>query len=284
MSLRNEFLRLLKEDPEFRREVMGWLGVSPEDLRELKDLMKDMVNILNKVVEIQAKTVTETAEVKDRLSRLEKAVEELVEAQRKSEERLGEHNDRLSRLEKAVEELVEAQRKSEERLDRLEKAVEELTKTMKELVEAQKRNEERLIKLEEGQLRLEKSIGSISSRWGFNQEAMVRDFMGEILKQEGLDISQISSYTYVDENGTFGEKGGIYEVDILKRDGTTYLIEVKSYAQPKDVSRFNHTCYVVSKVLNLEKPVKMMVVNVATGRALERANYLGIRLIYGELT
>ncbi|WP_238027469.1 hypothetical protein [Metallosphaera javensis (ex Hofmann et al. 2022)] len=89
---------------------------------------------------------------------------------------------------------------------------------------------------------------------------------------------------YVDENGTFGEKGGIYEVDILKRDGTTYLIEVKSYAQPKDVSRFNHTCYVVSKVLNLEKPVKMMVVNVATGRALERANYLGIRLIYGELT
>ncbi|MCG3109763.1 hypothetical protein L3N51_02059 [Metallosphaera sp. J1] len=138
-------------------------------------------------------------------------------------------------------------------------------------------------RIEEDESLLQKDVSSPGSLLEFYVKKSLRIFMAEIFKQEGLDISQVTNYTYVDENGTFGEKGDIYEVDILKRDGTTYLIDVRPYAYPKDVSRFNHTCYVVSKVLNLEKPVKMMIVNVTTRRSLERANYLGIRLIYGEL-
>ncbi|MEM3355123.1 MAG: DUF3782 domain-containing protein, partial [Metallosphaera sp.] len=202
-------------------------------------------------------------------TRLESAVEKLAEAQKRSEER-------LTRLESAVEKLAEAQKRSEERLTRLESAVEKLA-------EAQKRSEERLTRVEENLVRLERKVGNIGARWGIDQEEVVREFMAEVFKQEGFDVSLLSSYTYVDEQGVFGEKGDVYEVDILKRNGTTYLIEVKAYAQPKDVSRFNHTCYVVSKVLKLENPVKMMLANVVTQKAVERAKNLGIRLIYGEV-
>ncbi|MEM0209867.1 MAG: DUF3782 domain-containing protein [Metallosphaera sp.] len=252
MDLKEEILRLLREDPEFRREVMELLGLAPNEMRELKELVRQLTEVVNKLVEGQAKIETRSSE-----------------AQKRSEER-------LTRLESAVEKLAEAQKRSEERLTRLESAVEKLA-------EAQKRSEERLTRVEENLVRLERKVGNIGARWGIDQEEVVREFMAEVFKQEGFDVSLLSSYTYVDEQGVFGEKGDVYEVDILKRNGTTYLIEVKAYAQPKDVSRFNHTCYVVSKVLKLENPVKMMLANVVTQKAVERAKNLGIRLIYGEV-
>ncbi|MCY0863266.1 MAG: DUF3782 domain-containing protein [Metallosphaera prunae] len=231
MDLKEEILRLLREDPEFRREVMELLGLAPNEMRELKELVRQLTEVVNKLVEGQAKIETRSSE---------------------------------------------AQKRSEERLTRLESAVEKLA-------EAQKRSEERLTRVEENLVRLERKVGNIGARWGIDQEEVVREFMAEVFKQEGFDVSLLSSYTYVDEQGVFGEKGDVYEVDILKRNGTTYLIEVKAYAQPKDVSRFNHTCYVVSKVLKLENPVKMMLANVVTQKAVERAKNLGIRLIYGEV-
>ncbi|MCP6729078.1 DUF3782 domain-containing protein [Metallosphaera sedula] len=273
MDLKEEILRLLREDPEFRREVMELLGLAPNEMRELKELVRQLTEVVNKLVEGQAKIETRSSEAQkrseERLTRLESAVEKLAEAQKRSEER-------LTRLESAVENLAEAQKRSEERLTRLESAVEKLA-------EAQKRSEERLTRVEENLVRLERKVGNIGARWGIDQEEVVREFMAEVFKQEGFDVSLLSSYTYVDEQGVFGEKGDVYEVDILKRNGTTYLIEVKAYAQPKDVSRFNHTCYVVSKVLKLENPVKMMLANVVTQKAVERAKNLGIRLIYGEV-
>ncbi|BBL47999.1 MULTISPECIES: DUF3782 domain-containing protein [Metallosphaera] len=294
MDLKEEILRLLREDPEFRREVMELLGLAPNEMRELKELVRQLTEVVNKLVEGQAKIETRSSEAQkrseERLTRLESAVEKLAEAQKRSEER-------LTRLESAVEKLAEAQKRSEERLTRLESAVEKLAEAQKrseerltrlesaveKLAEAQKRSEERLTRVEENLVRLERKVGNIGARWGIDQEEVVREFMAEVFKQEGFDVSLLSSYTYVDEQGVFGEKGDVYEVDILKRNGTTYLIEVKAYAQPKDVSRFNHTCYVVSKVLKLENPVKMMLANVVTQKAVERAKNLGIRLIYGEV-
>ena len=47
MSLRDEFLRLLKEDEEFRFAVLGLLGIA-----DLRSDLKRLADALDKVVEV----------------------------------------------------------------------------------------------------------------------------------------------------------------------------------------------------------------------------------------
>jgi len=101
LKRKEEFLKALKEDEEFRYAVVGYLNLS------------DVRASLTKLAEAQAKT-------EERLTRLEEAVERLAEAQKRTEER-------VTRLEEAVTKLAEAQAKTEERINELSTAMKMLS-------------------------------------------------------------------------------------------------------------------------------------------------------------
>jgi len=76
--LKGEFLRLLREDEEFRLAVMGLLGYA--DLKSSVDRLVEAVNELTKLAKAHeerlAKLEERVAGVEDRLSRVEAGVNE----------------------------------------------------------------------------------------------------------------------------------------------------------------------------------------------------------------
>lgn len=194
--------------------------------------------------------------------------------------------------------MAEAQRKGEERLNKLEETVALLVKAQKriderlaELAEAQKRTEESIARLskaqEETRIEVEKlriTVGSIGNRLGHDYERLIRVFFKDFASQEGLNFRYVNRLTYKDDTGKYGRKGGIYEIDILAKNGRTYLIEAKSFPEPDDVDWFSHKTDVIVDALGLKgEIVKLLLAIHVTKDVVDRANELGIKLLYDKL-
>ncbi len=140
-KLKDDILRLLKEDEEFRYAVIGLLG-----LQRLEEAIVRLSDAVTRLIDIQTS-------MESRLSKLEDAVARLVDIQAKIE-------SRLVRVE-------EEQMGIKARTDRLEEAVARLSDTVARLVDIQARMESRLTKVEEAVARLTDShieLGSIVAR------------------------------------------------------------------------------------------------------------------------
>lgn len=240
--LKDDILKLLKEDAEFRKQVEEILGISfiNVTLADLKDILKGLLASMDK---------------------LKSSVDQLVDAQRRAEER-------IAKLENAVEQLVEAQKRTDERITKLEEV------TMK-LVESQlgMQNEIR---------ELRKALGSMGKRWGRDFEKLIIEIVDELAKQEGLDLKYVNKFTYKDDNGLFGLKGVEYDVDLLIKDTKVYLIEIKSYVEKDDVNWAAHKFNVIEKALGLKNTIKMIFAVDATNLATKKGEELGIKVVYGS--
>ena len=257
MEIRREILKLIKDDEEFRKELMDALGINNISiaLKDIGDSIKELAARLGSLTELQ--------------ELLSKSIISLAEAQKKTEEN-------ITKLTERVDQLAEAQRKTEERLD--------------QLAEAQKRTEDNIAKLTDavidlrkGMDQLRRSIDSIGKRWGADYEELIRGFFKEVLDQLGIDIKYLNKFTYKDNEGIFGFKGVLYEVDIVAKNDKVYLIEVKSFADSDDVEWFRVKVDVVSKILNLKDPIKMILAVSTTKEAIDDAQAAGIKLIYGDI-
>jgi len=341
VEIRREILKLIKDDEEFRKELMDALGINNISiaLKDIGDSIKELAARLGSLTELQellSKSIISLAEAQkkteENITKLTERVDQLAEAQRKTEERLDQlaqrinelaeaqrrTEERLNKLTERVDQLAEAQRKTEERLDQLAQRINELaeaqrrteerlnklTERVDQLAEAQRKTEERLDQLAEAQKRTEdniakltdavidlrkgmdqlrRSIDSIGKRWGADYEELIRGFFKEVLDQLGIDIKYLNKFTYKDNEGIFGFKGVLYEVDIVAKNDKVYLIEVKSFADSDDVEWFRVKVDVVSKILNLKDPIKMILAVSTTKEAIDDAQAAGIKLIYGDI-
>ncbi len=261
MEIKEEILRLIKNDEEFRNELMNTLGINniSTTLKDIGDSIKELTARISSLTELQ--------------ELLGKSIASLAEAQKRTEENIAKLTERIDQL----------ARKTEERLNKL-------TERMDQLAEAQRKTEEKIAKLTDavmdlrkGMDQLKRSIDSIGKRWGADYEELIREFFKEVLDQLGIDIKYLNRFTYKDDEGIFGFKGVLYEVDIVAKNGKVYLIEVKSFADSDDVEWFRVKIDVVSRALNLKDPVKMMLAVSATKEAIDDAQATGIKLIYGDI-
>jgi len=110
--LKGEFLRLLREDEEFRLAVMGLLGFS-----DLKSSVDRLVEAVNKLVRLAEAHEERLVKLEERITRIEAAIEELTKIVKAHEERLAKVEDRLTRLETVVEKLANAVSVHSMRLD-----------------------------------------------------------------------------------------------------------------------------------------------------------------------
>ncbi len=154
-KLKDDILRLLKEDEEFRYTVVGLLGLQriEEAIARLADSHIELKNTVARLVDTQAK-------MESRLTRVEEAITRLIDIQAKVEARLV-----------GIE---EEQMSINGRIDRLEEAVVELKNTVLRLVDIQARQEERLTKLEEAWIRSEERLTKVEDRLVRVEERLLR--------------------------------------------------------------------------------------------------------------
>lgn len=126
--MREQFLELLRTDPEFREEVRRL--VLTDELLALPSKFDQLVAVVHELAEIQRQQSEQIRSLMEAQKRTEEQVRVLAEAQRRTEEQ-------LQRQAEQIQALTEAQRRTEEQLQRQVEQIHALTET-------QRRTEERL--------------------------------------------------------------------------------------------------------------------------------------------
>ena len=145
MSIKEEILKLLREDPDFRRELSNILGLTA--LNQLKEATEQLSKIVVQSRDLAIRLEGVVERLAQRVDQLAVKVDQLAEAQRKTEERLNQLAQRVDQLAVKVDQLAEAQRKTEEELKLLGEAQRKTEEELKLLGEAQRKTEERLNQL-----------------------------------------------------------------------------------------------------------------------------------------
>jgi len=176
--------------------------------------------------------------------------------------RLDEHDKRLS-------EITEILRRHEEILKRHEEILSGHGKTLNELVKAV------------GELKV--AMGSLGRRWGVDLEKTILKIYKDALESRGIEPGKVEKFIYTDVDGKYYRQGARLEIDVYIHDDKVYLIEVKSHAELDDVEWLFDKAAIVGKILGRKiERVILVAVNVDK-EAFERANQLGIDVIYGSI-
>jgi len=176
--------------------------------------------------------------------------------------RLDEHDKRLS-------EITEILRRHEEILKRHEEILSGHGKTLNELVKAV------------GELKV--AMGSLGRRWGVDLEKTILKIYKDALESRGIEPGKVEKFIYTDVDGKYYRPGARLEIDVYIHDDKVYLIEVKSHAELDDVEWLFDKAAIVGKILGRKiERVILVAVNVDK-EAFERANQLGIDVIYGSI-
>ena len=176
----------------------------------------------------------------DRLDRIELIIEEIVQTQQRTEKRMDALAEAQQRTEKRMESLAEAQQRTEKQMDALAEAQQRTEESINRLTEAQQRSEEKITILanEHNEFKriFNSQIGALGARWGMQTEASFRHAMQGILKDLGLIVER---YLEIDTEGmVFGHPDQV-ELDVVVRNGTIILIEIKSSMNKSDVYTFD---------------------------------------------
>jgi hypothetical protein len=157
------------------------------------------------------------------------------------------------------------------------------SKLLEEHSKLLERHEKRLEELARAVGELKVAVGSLGRRWGRDLERTVLELYRHALEERGVEPGRVEKFVYTDVDGRFYRGGARIEVDVYIHDGAMYLVEVKSHAELDDVEWFYEKAGIVEKILG-RKAAKLIIVAVNIDKeALQRAQELGIDVIYGAV-
>jgi len=181
-------------------------------------------------------------------------------------------------VKKAVREAVEQARSEEMKLvaDALNKLATYTFEGFKKILEVLEEHSKSLA-------RLEVTVGRFTSRTGIDMEKMILNIYRDVLEQEGVGVWRVEKLRLKDVDGRYLRRGAKLEIDIYAHDDKVYFIEVKSLVEVDDVEWFNLRCDIFEKILG-RRPDRRIIVCINIFKdALERAQELGIHVIYGRV-
>jgi len=276
------FLRLLREDEEFRYAVLGLLG-------------------LDEVFKRLEKNTRATAALQRVVSRHTKALEEHTRAIEAMQKTLEEHSRAIAAMQKALEEHSKVLEEHSRVLERHSRAIESLQRAVEEHTKAiaamQKTLEEHSRTLEEHSrviISLQQAVdaqsaairelaakmNALGTRWGVVAEEAFRESV-KYLVEDLLGAYKAKKWTYYDAEGLVYGRPSIVEADLLVRDGEHILVEFKSSADRADVGELYKLGILYERVAGV-KPKLLLVSPAVRKRAAELAKELGIE-IRGEV-
>ena len=181
-------------------------------------------------------------------------------------------------VKKAVREAVEQARSEEMKLvaDALNKLATYTFEGFKKILEVLEEHSRSLA-------RLEVTVGRFTSRTGIDMEKMILNIYRDVLEQEGVGVWKVEKLRLKDVDGRYLRRGARLEIDIYAHDDKVYFIEVKSLVEVNDVEWFNLRCDIFEKILG-RRPDRRIIVCINIFRdALERAQELGMHVIYDRV-
>ncbi|MER3414746.1 MAG: hypothetical protein C4297_00835 [Gemmataceae bacterium] len=227
------------------------LGVRREEYEALRTAVRDLTEVQKQVWQAIDTLSQRTDELAAAQKRTEERVEELAAAQKRTEER--------------VEELAAAQKRTEERLE--------------ELALAQKRTDERVDKLvatfEKFQRTFHWHVSALGARWGIRSERAFRSGMRAILRDLGYTVER---FITEDKDGAILGFPTSVELDIIVRDGTIIVAEIKSSASVADVAAFFKKAAFYERQSGKQVHKKLFISPYVEKRARKLARELGIEL------
>jgi len=181
-------------------------------------------------------------------------------------------------VKKAVREAVEQARSEEIKLvvDALNKLATYTFEGFKKILEVLEEHSRSLA-------RLEVTVGRFTSRTGIDMEKMILNIYRDVLEQEGIGIWKVEKLRLKDVDGRYLRRGARLEIDIYAHDDKVYFIEVKSLVEVNDVEWFNLRCDIFEKILGRRPDRRIIVCINIFSDALERAQELGMHVIYGRV-
>ncbi len=244
--LRDEFLRLLREDEEFRYAVAGYLGIS-EILKRL-DKIESVILENTKVLQEHTKILQEHTRI---LQEHARAIRSLQEQVRSLQEQVRSLQEQVRSLQEQVLEHTKVLRRHAEIL-------EQHTKTISTLVTR---------------------IDALGARWGLMAEEAFREGLRKVV-QELLGVAKVDRWYHFDREGKVFGYPCMIEIDVVVKDNVHYLIEIKSSVDQYDVWAFNRKCELYRE-LNKVEVRKLVVTCFADDKSMEVAKLLGIEVVRG---
>ncbi|WP_168364212.1 DUF3782 domain-containing protein [Metallosphaera hakonensis] len=206
--IKEELLKLLKEDPEFRRQMAELLGLAmfdeirtavrnlTETVNKLNDEVKELIEVqkrneerFNKLNEIREKNEERFAQLSESQRVTDEKMREVLEAQKKNEERFAQLSESQRVTDEKMREVLEAQKKNEERFAQLSESQRVTDEKMREVLEAQKKNEERFAQLSESQRVTDEKMREVLEAQKKNEERFAQ--LSESQKRTEESIKQL---------------------------------------------------------------------------------------------
>ncbi len=220
------------------------------------------------------------AKLEEQVVKLWEAVKTLQEQMVRLQERVVRLEERVARLEEQVVKLWEAVKTLQEQVKNLQEQVVKLWEAVKTLEERIVKLEERVVKLEERMDRFEDKLNALGARWGLVAEESVRASLYRVLR-EYLGVARVEKWEEYDREGRVFGRPALIEIDVVVRDDTHYLIEVKSSVDHYDVYLFNRKCEFYAERVKPPRLKKLVVTFYADERARKAARELGVEIVQG---
>ncbi|HAV42945.1 TPA: hypothetical protein DCX15_02890 [bacterium] len=200
--------------------------------------------------------LSETLATKDELSRVleeirqnrEETSQQFREMREETNRRFEEMREETSQQFREMRE--ETNRRFEEMREETNRRFEEMHKEFISLGE----------RVDDRANRMELMVGRFTTRAGRNLENAIAGTLRISLGRRDIKPEDIIlRKRLIDQEGMIGPKGRKYELDLCVIDSENLLFEVKSYAEPEDVERFNDKAELAIAKLKLVNPTKIFI-------------------------
>ncbi|ABO09314.1 PD-(D/E)XK nuclease family protein [Pyrobaculum calidifontis] len=279
---KDAFLRLLREDEEFRYAVLGLLG--------LDKVFKRLEKNTKAIAALQRAMVRHTKALEEHtraIEALQKTIEEHSRAINSMQKTLEEHSRVLERHSKAVESLQRAVEEHTRAIVAMQKTLEEHSRAIEGLQRAVEEHSRAIMSLQQAVdaqsvaiRELAAKMNALGTRWGVVAEEAFRESV-KYLVEDLLGAYKAKKWTYYDAEGLVYGHPSVVEADLLVRDGEHILVEFKSSADRADVGELYKLGILYERVAGV-KPKLLLVSPAVRKRAAELAKELGVE-IRGEV-
>jgi hypothetical protein len=235
--------------------------------QELPDLFYKDVDIHRFILELSTHQFADKVETENKFERLLEEIHQLRdEGNRIWEEQRQKWEEQAQKWEEQNQKWEENNRQIWKMMEEQNKKWEENNKQIRRLME---RNEE-LSKKHDS------TIGALGARWGLYTEHSFRNALKGIL-EDSFDVEVLNVTEYDDNGEVFGHPDQI-ELDIIIKNGTLIICEIKSSMSKSDVYSFDRKVRFYEKHHQRKASECIIISPMVDKKAQEVADRLGIKV------
>jgi hypothetical protein len=230
-QLRQELPRLLREHPEMRHELMGMM-------LEGFPSRQEFMALIDELREAREETNRRFAEQQQESNRRFEALRQemnqrFAEQRQEMNQRFEAVDRRFEAVDRRFEAMLQEMNQRFEAVDRRFEAVDRRFEAMDRRFDAM---DQRFDSMDRRMDEMTVHLSSLGARVGYGLEHMVRSVVEEFA---GQTFPLAERLVLLDDTGAvFGVPGAEVEFDLYARNGTAYLVEVKSHVKTSDVTSF----------------------------------------------